>query len=122
MVASRQNVGRNYFQNVNGDAENARIRAARAGIAGSPTMRALPTTLETPPSAQRQQPQPQPPASTESVASNASSMSELTGAFGEKLNWEDDENMDGTGMKKLKKGSPAMKAHMARLRAMRKQK
>ena len=28
--------------------------------------------------------------------------------------------MDGTGIKKLKKGSPAMKAHMARLRAMRK--
>jgi hypothetical protein len=28
--------------------------------------------------------------------------------------------MDGTGMKKMKKGSPAMKAHMAKLRAMRK--
>ena len=29
---------------------------------------------------------------------------------------------EGEGMKKLKKGSPAMKAHMARLRAMRKKK
>jgi hypothetical protein len=32
----------------------------------------------------------------------------------------EEDAMDGTGMKKLKKGSPAMKAHMARLRAMRK--
>jgi hypothetical protein len=30
--------------------------------------------------------------------------------------------MEGVGMKKLKKGSPAMKAHMAKLRAMRKKK
>lgn len=30
--------------------------------------------------------------------------------------------MEGSGMKKMKKGSPAMKAHMAKLRAMRKKK
>lgn len=30
--------------------------------------------------------------------------------------------MEGEGVKKMKKGSPAMKAHMARLRAMRKKK